>query len=96
VTREVSLPLRIPPRDVDRALPFDEPDHFRNRVFRWNLDQHVDVVGHQMPFHDPTVLLSRQLMHDISQILTDLAEDRLLPVLRYENDMELTFPTTVA
>jgi len=49
----------------------------------------------RVPFHDPTVLLSRQLMHDISQILTDLAENRLLPVLWDEYDMKLTFPTTM-
>jgi len=80
---------------MNRTLSLDVPDHFRNRVLWWNLDQHMDVIGHQMPFHDPTVLLSRQLMHDISQILTDLAEDRLLPVLRDEDDMKLTLPPTV-
>ena len=96
VTREVPLSIRITTRDVDRALPFDEPDHLRNGVLRWDLDQHMNVIGHQMTLHDPTVLLSRQFMHDISQILADLAKDRLLPVLRNENDMKLTFPSTVA
>jgi len=55
----------------------------------------MNVVRHQMAFHNPTFFLSRQFVHDISQILTDLAEDRLLSVLRDENDMELTFPTTM-
>jgi hypothetical protein len=92
---KVALPLSVTTRDMDRALPFDEPDHLRDRVLRWNFDQHMDVIGHQMPFHDPTILLSRQLMHDISQILSDPAEDCFLPVLRDENDMKLTFPATV-
>jgi hypothetical protein len=96
VAREVTLPLSVATRDIDRALSLDVPDHLCDRVLRWDLDQHVDVIGHQMPFHDPTVPLSRQLMHDISQILSDLAENDFLPVLRDEHDMKLTFPTTVA
>lgn len=49
----------------------------------------------QWPCPDPALLLSRQLVHSVTQIPTDLAEDRLLPVLRDEDDVKPKLPTTM-
>jgi S1-C subfamily serine protease len=42
---------------MNRALPLDVADHLRHRVLRWNRNQHVDMVSHQMPFFDLTLFL---------------------------------------
>src|SRR5271165_4398511 len=41
-------------RDPNRAFALNKADHFCNRVFRWNRDQHVDMIGHQTALLDPT------------------------------------------
>ena len=44
-----------------RTLAFDEPDHRRDRILRRYPHHNVHVVRPQLPFHDLTPLLLRQL-----------------------------------
>jgi hypothetical protein len=44
----LSLP-KIYLRNLDGALPFEKPYHLRNRMLGRNRDQHVNMVGLQMP-----------------------------------------------
>lgn len=61
-----------------------------------NADAHVDMVWHQMAFHDPTLPLPRQLMQHLTQMLPDRPEDRLLAPLRNEYNVVLTVPLRVS
>ena len=58
---EAALPLPIDPRQMDRTLTLDKPDHLRNRIFWGNRDHHVDVIRHEVTLLDPAFLLQRQL-----------------------------------
>jgi hypothetical protein len=68
LAHEVAFALSIDPRQVDRALALDEPDDLRHRIFRRNRQQHVDMVGHQMPFLDFRFFLQRELPEYLAQI----------------------------
>jgi hypothetical protein len=54
---KMALALAVHPRQVDRALALDVPDHLRHRVLPRDLDQHV--IGHQVPLFDLARLLRR-------------------------------------
>jgi hypothetical protein len=54
---------------MDRALPLDKPDHLRHRVLRRDGDQHVDMIGQQVAFFDPALLLLRQLPEYLPNVL---------------------------
>ena len=45
----LSLP-KVYPCNLDGALSFEKPYHLRNGILGRNLDQHVNMVGLQMPF----------------------------------------------
>ena len=79
-------------RNPDRTLAFHEPDHLRHGVFRRNRNQHVDVIGHQMPFFDPALAPPRQFVEHVAKALLDHAEYRLLAIFRDENHMILALP----
>jgi hypothetical protein len=53
---------------MDRALSLDEPDHLRHRVFRWDRDQHVHVIGEKMALLDPAFFLLGQPSKHLSQM----------------------------
>jgi hypothetical protein len=55
----------------------------------------MHVIGHNMPFLNPTLLLFRQTPEHIAEICFYLPEDRLLAVFRDENTVILTLPTTM-
>src|SRR5882757_8867134 len=54
---EIPPALPISPCEVDRAFPLNEANYLGNGVFRWDRYHHVDMIGHQMPFLDPALLL---------------------------------------
>jgi hypothetical protein len=55
----------------------------------------VHVIRHQMPFLDHALSLLRQPSEHFAQLLPDRSKYRLLPILRDENNVILTLPTTV-
>lgn len=93
LTEEFSFPVRISTRDLNRALPLHEPDDVCHSVLRGNLDEHVNMIRHQVPLDDPTYFLFCLSSQNGSHVPSDLAEARLLPLFRDEDDVVLTLPT---
>jgi hypothetical protein len=71
LSHEVPSLFSVDPSQVDRALSLDEPDHLRHRIFRWDRDQHVDVIHKKVPLFDPALLLLGQLAKHLPQVLRD-------------------------
>src|SRR5580692_1826105 len=92
---EVPLPLHERPRDVDGALPLDEPDDLRDRILRWNRQQHVHVIRHQVSFLDGAFLLLRKRSKNSAEVASEFEIQRLSAVLRDEHDVVLAFPFRV-
>src|SRR5574340_683181 len=93
---EVALVVEEPSGDVDRALSLDVPHHLGDRVLRWNRDQHVHVIRHEVTFKHLALLLPRQRSKHLSEPPPNLTVERLLPVLRNEDDVVFTLPDAVA
>src|SRR5215472_8280797 len=74
---EIALPLAVDTGQMDSALPFNVRDHFRHRIFRWNRNHHVNMVGHQMPLLDPALLLHCQSAEHLPEMLPQLPVQRL-------------------
>src|SRR5271154_4818407 len=49
LTDKPTLALAINSRKMDRTFAFDVPHHLTDRVFRRNRQQHMDMIGHQVP-----------------------------------------------
>ena len=61
-------------------------------MLRRNRDTNMDMVGHQMPFDDLTLLLFCQRVEDLAQLLTHLSEQDLPSPFGYEHYMIFTVP----
>jgi hypothetical protein len=79
-------------RDSDRALAFQKSDHRRHRVLRWNRDAHVNMVWHQVPLDDLTLILFGQGVEDWAQLPPRLAEDCLPSSFGHEHNVVLAVP----
>jgi hypothetical protein len=80
----------------DRTLTFDEADDLRDGVFGRNRNQHMDVIGHQMPFLDPAFATPRQIVKYGAKVLLDLPEDCPFAIFRNENHMIFALPCGMA
>ena len=80
------------PRNPDCALALDEADDRAHLVLWRNGYQHVDMVGHHMPFLDPALLLARQFVEHAAEILPQQSEQTPAAAFRYEHHMILAFP----
>src|SRR5207253_1455292 len=69
--REVALSA-LQAGDGNRALALEKTDDRGDSELWWNLDHHMDVVGHQMSFDDPTLFLPRQLVKDVFELAANL------------------------
>jgi hypothetical protein len=56
----------------------------------------MHMVGLQVPFQDPTFLLTGQFVKYISKVLPELAIEYFSPAFRYPHHMELAIPFRVA
>jgi hypothetical protein len=81
---------------IDRAFALDEADHMRNRIFRWDGNHHVNVVGHQVPLFDSALLLLRQFPKHLSEVPSQLRVKRLPPAFWNEYNMIFALPLAVA
>jgi hypothetical protein len=54
------------------------------------------MIGLQMPFQHPTLLLAGKVMENISEILAELTVKHFPSAFRYPHYMELAFPFRVA
>src|SRR5712691_8315540 len=70
---------------MNRALSLDEPDHLRHRVLRRYRDEHVHVIGHQMPLLYPAFPLLGQPSENLPKVLPQLPIQRAPSALRYEH-----------
>src|SRR5271170_906935 len=95
LTHKPALPLAIGTGKVDRAFAFDVPDHLTNRVFRWNRQQHVNMIGHQMAFLDPAFPLFGQLSKYRTEMSLQFAIQHLPAVFWNENDVIFAVPLGV-
>src|SRR6185503_7677152 len=93
---EVALPFPVDTGEMDGALALDEPDHLRHRILRWDRDQHVHVIGHQVPFLDLRLLLRGQLAEHLAEVPAKLQVQRLCSTLRDEDDVVFAVPRCVA
>src|SRR5713101_5225189 len=88
------LPAKLP-RDCQGTLAFQEPNHRGDRILGRDLYTPMDRVRQEMPRHDPTLLLSGQLVKDRAQTLTDLSVEGFATILRNEHHLRLAFPARV-
>ena len=95
LTYEVPLPLGERSRDVDRALPLEEPDNLRDRVLRRDRDHHVHVVRHEMPLLDAALLLLRKRSEDRTEVAAHPSVEYLASAFRNEHDVVLALPLRV-
>jgi hypothetical protein len=93
---KVPPPLSVHSGHMNGALAFDVADHLRYGALRGNRNHHVHVVAHQVPFLDPALLLPRQLVEHLAEVLPKLRVERLPAALRDEHDMIFAFPLRMA
>ena len=72
---------------MNGALALDVADNLRHSVFGRNQNHHVHMIGHQMAFLDPAVLLFGQSPKHLSKMLAYMSEQRLLSALGNKNDV---------
>ena len=78
-----ALPSPCPdPRNVDRSFPLHKPHHLRRRILRRYRDQHVDVIGHQMPLVDFAFPLPGQVFKYHPQLPANLPIQYFFATLR--------------
>ena len=92
---ELVLHVRVPVEYHQRALPLQVAHDARDAVLRRDRQQHVHVVGHQVPldYLDPLVLA--QLPEDLPKVGPYLVVDDFAPILRREHDVVLAHPLRV-
>jgi len=92
---ELVLEVGVPVEYHQRALPLQAAHDARDAVLRRDRQQHVHVVGHQVPldYLDPLVLA--QLPEDLPYVAPDLVVDHFAPILRREHDVVLAHPLRV-
>src|SRR5438128_6781575 len=67
LARKIPL-LAAQPRNGDRTVPFQKPNHGSYRVLGGNRDTPRHRVRHQMPFDNLALLLPGQRMENLSQM----------------------------
>jgi len=90
---EVALPFPVHTGEMDCALPLDEPDHLGHRILRRDRDQHVHMIGHQVPCLDLRLFLRGQPAEHLAEVPPKLQVQRLCSALRDEDDVVFCSPT---
>ena len=92
---ELVLQARVPVEYHQRALALQVSHHARHAVLRGYRDQHVHVVGHQVPLYYLDALVLAELPEYLPYVLPDLVVDDFAPILRREHDVVLAHPLRV-
>ena len=92
---ELVLHVRVPVEYHQRALPLQVAHHAGHAVLRRYRQQHVDVVGHQVPLDDLYPLVLAELPEDLPKVGPYLVVDDFAPILRREHDVVLAHPLRV-
>ena len=78
--------------DSDRTFPFQKPNCVRNTVFWGNVQQHMNVVRHGLPFQKLDTTLLTQLSKYLPNTLANLPIKDFSAILRDDHNMILAFP----
>lgn len=81
--------------DGNGGFAFQEADHSADLLFRRHLNEHVDVVRHEMALQDAAVFLLCQGMKDLAEPGPDGAVEHFLSHFGHKNEMILTVPLAV-
>ena len=92
---ELVLHVRVPVEYHQRAFPLQIAHHAGHAVLRRYRQQHVDVVGHQVPLDDLYPLVLAELPEDLPKVGPYLVVDDFAPILRREHDVVLAHPLRV-
>ena len=96
LTNKILLSSLKIPSDLNRAFAFDKTNNLRHRMFGWDGDQNVNMIGHQMPFNHLAFFLRCQMSKDLSQVFPEVFKDSLFTILRNSYNAILAFPLRVA
>ena len=92
---ELVLHVRMPVEDHQRALALQVAHHAGHAVLRRYREQHVHVVGHQVPLDYLYPLVLAELPEDLPEVGPDLVVDHFPSILRREHDVVLAHPLRV-
>jgi hypothetical protein len=95
LTLEIALSRHEVSSNRYRAFPLQESDHFRNRVFWRYRNEHVDVILHEVPFHDLALMLSRQIVEDCAKLPSKFSINGFLSVLGDKDYVVFALPAGV-
>ena len=73
--------------DHERTLALQVAHHARHAVLRRYRQQHVHMVGHEVPLYYLDALVLAKPPQDLPYVGPDLAVDGLSPILRREHDV---------
>jgi len=81
-----------------RTVPelYREANHLRDRIFRWNRNQHMHVIREKMTFRDPALFLLRQPAEHLSQMWAQFSINRSSAALGNEDHVVFAVPFRVA
>ena len=95
LAREIPFRFAIDSRQMNGALSLDESDDLRHRILRWYRQQHVHVVGHQMPLLDPALLLRSQFLEHVPEVTPQFAIQRFPATFGNEHNVVFAVPSRV-
>ena len=80
----------------DGTLAFEEAHNVRNRMFGWNFENHVHVIGAGIAFQDFHLFLFCQFSDDLSNLNSDWSEENFLAIFWYNDHVVCAIPYYVA
>ena len=89
------LQVGVPVEYHQLALALQVPHDRRHAVLGRYGEQHVDMVGHEVPLYYLDPLVAAQLPDDLAYIGPYLVVDDFAPILRREHDVVLAHPLRV-
>jgi hypothetical protein len=72
---------------MDRTLPLEVPDHLCHRLLWRERNQHVHMLGHQVPFFYTALSVSRPCVKNLAEIAPQLLVQCPAPAFRDEDHM---------
>src|SRR4030095_11367285 len=90
--QEIAAPPPIRASNVNSALTLKIAHDACHRILGRNTQQHMDMIGLQVPFFDATVLLPGQFPEDRAQFFAQRIEQHLAAVLRDKDHVVFAFP----
>ena len=96
LSREIAFSTAEFARDLNRALALEVAHHIGNRLLRRDADANVDVIPHQVAFHDLRLLVPGEVVKYCPEVAAQRPENALLPAFRYEHHVIFAVPSSMA